>query len=177
MTPDDFLAGVIFAAVFLLLFLISLCLDQHTPRHDNHTRYPEAVQSNNWYATGVRERRCQCGPPLGFKNTSENSSSISFTYGDLDGEKVFREEKGIPVVDLHKMTRSEAIRIVNEFLAEKVRRYSRVRIITGKGLHSSDGEAKVKPAIKQLLQEKGLEYQEVSGGGCLEVTLPLSYFQ
>ena len=38
-----------------------------------------------------------------------------------------------------------------------------VEIITGRGLHSEDGEARIRPMVKQYLQDNGLQFVERPG--------------
>ena len=38
-----------------------------------------------------------------------------------------------------------------------------VEIITGRGLHSEDGEARIRPMVKQYLQDHGLDFVERPG--------------
>lgn len=44
-----------------------------------------------------------------------------------------------------------------------------VRYITGRGRHSADGQAKIKPRVVALLAERGVPY--VEGPGWVEATL------
>ncbi len=56
-------------------------------------------------------------------------------------------------LDLHEMKLEDAIKATNEFLDQSVRRGLRkVRIITGKGLHSKGGEAVLRPAVTAVCQ-------------------------
>jgi hypothetical protein len=44
-----------------------------------------------------------------------------------------------------------------------------VRYITGKGLHSAGGAARIKPEVLRLLSQRGLPHED--RGGFVEVTL------
>ncbi|KAL1942517.1 hypothetical protein VTO73DRAFT_6119 [Trametes versicolor] len=60
-------------------------------------------------------------------------------------------------VDLHGLYVKEAIRYTDRSIQEaQARGDSKIRFITGKGLHSSGGVAKLKPAIEELMQKHGL---------------------
>lgn len=63
----------------------------------------------------------------------------------------------------------EAVHVTETFIKQSRGHYRRVRIITGRGLHSVDGVPKIKPAIQSLLS--GSDYKEMAKGGCLEVQL------
>lgn len=81
-------------------------------------------------------------------------------------------------LDLHLMTRDEARREVVSFLAEaETLGYKKVRIITGKGLHSENGEGILRPYVKNMLDGAGYEYQNAKydegGEGAIEVLLKL----
>lgn len=81
-------------------------------------------------------------------------------------------------IDLHAHTKAEAVKACREFIQNAVRNgMQRVLIITGKGLHSSDNKAVIKPAIQATLRAMS-EVQNVAdarrdrgGGGALEVLL------
>jgi len=79
-------------------------------------------------------------------------------------------------LDLHGCTASEARQEVMEFLEEAHREaWSRIRIVVGKGLHSSLGVAILPTTIKNLLTEQGYTYTYAKladgGEGALEVLL------
>ena len=42
-------------------------------------------------------------------------------------------------------------------------------IVTGRGSHSEHGQARIKPAVMELLDELGLQYKSIANGGALEV--------
>ncbi len=72
--------------------------------------------------------------------------------------------------------RDEGRAQVREFLAEaRQHDWQRVRIITGKGLHSTEGYSVLRDAIKQLLNTEGYTWKEAKvndgGEGALEVKL------
>ncbi|KAG6813326.1 hypothetical protein H0H92_012139 [Tricholoma furcatifolium] len=60
-------------------------------------------------------------------------------------------------VDLHGLYVKEAISRTDEAIeAAKLKGASELRLIVGKGLHSKDGTAKIKPAIEELMQKHSL---------------------
>jgi len=72
-------------------------------------------------------------------------------------------------IDLHGLTREEARDTLENFLENaKNNKYSRVRIITGKGLHSENGYSVLNGYIKNILEKKGLKYSDakICDGGC-----------
>ncbi|TGZ79469.1 DUF1771-domain-containing protein, partial [Ascodesmis nigricans] len=75
-------------------------------------------------------------------------------------------------IDLHGLFVSEAVERVEEHLVQcRQRGVQRTRIITGRGLHSSGGVAKIKPEVMRLMQSQGIRVVESSQGGALEVEL------
>lgn len=78
-------------------------------------------------------------------------------------------------LDLHGHTKSEATEMVQKFLDESNEKgYTKVRIITGKGLHSTDGPI-LKRHVEQLLTSSGYRFNtskiNEGGKGAIEVTL------
>ncbi|KAI0675051.1 hypothetical protein C8Q78DRAFT_1010238 [Trametes maxima] len=60
-------------------------------------------------------------------------------------------------IDLHGLYVKEAIRYADKSIQEaQARGDSKIHFIVGKGLHSSGGVAKLKPAIEELMQKHGL---------------------
>jgi DNA-nicking Smr family endonuclease len=79
-------------------------------------------------------------------------------------------------LDLHGCTASEARNAVEELLHEaSVSKWSRVRIIVGKGMRSPLGIAVLPDTVKALLNQRGLTYTfaklQNGGEGALEVLL------
>lgn len=79
-------------------------------------------------------------------------------------------------IDLHQMTRDEARKEVSDFLEEsEVLGYKKIRIITGKGLHSENGEGVLNTFVKELLGAKGYEYCNAKynegGEGAIDIML------
>jgi len=79
-------------------------------------------------------------------------------------------------LDLHKMTRDEARKEVGAFLDEaEAQDLKKVRIITGKGLHSESGTGVLNAYVKGILDRGGYEYQDArydeGGEGAIEVLL------
>jgi DNA-nicking Smr family endonuclease len=79
-------------------------------------------------------------------------------------------------LDLHMMTKDEARREVCAFLEEaKDEGYAKVRIITGKGLHSENGVGVLNAYARGILDRGGYEYYQAKfnegGEGALDVLL------
>ena len=81
-------------------------------------------------------------------------------------------------LDLHEMTLNEAIPATEAFLESCHKKGCRkVRIVTGKGLHSKNGEAVLKPAITALCQRsphvREIDTPKASEGGSGALTVIL----
>lgn len=79
-------------------------------------------------------------------------------------------------LDLHAMTKDEAYGEVCDFLKEAENfGYKKVRIITGKGLHSENGTGVLNAYVKNILDEGGYRYANAKynegGLGALDVML------
>lgn len=79
-------------------------------------------------------------------------------------------------LDLHGYTQAEAKELLYEFLDEaQDYGYRRVRIVTGKGLHSPDGIGVIKELTETILTQAGHRFVEAKlnegGSGALIVTL------
>ncbi|KAH9047902.1 hypothetical protein EDB84DRAFT_1575034 [Lactarius hengduanensis] len=60
-------------------------------------------------------------------------------------------------IDLHGLCVAEAIQVANAQLQiARLRGDEVVRFIVGKGLHSDAGEAKIRPALEDLVTKRGL---------------------
>jgi DNA-nicking Smr family endonuclease len=72
-------------------------------------------------------------------------------------------------IDLHGMHVESAVSLVDEFVSIYLevglsRGMRRFQIITGAGLHSRGGRAKLKPAIQGLLRNRGVHFYDVNSG-------------
>jgi len=79
-------------------------------------------------------------------------------------------------LDLHGYTQAEAKELLYEFLDEAQDcGYRRVRIVTGKGLHSPDGIGIIKELTETILAQAGHRFVEAKqgdgGSGALIVTI------
>jgi DNA-nicking Smr family endonuclease len=79
-------------------------------------------------------------------------------------------------IDLHQMTKEEARREVEAFLMEaESLGYKKIRIITGKGVHSKNGKGVLGAYVKKLLDLKGYNYNIAKygegGEGAIDVSL------
>lgn len=79
-------------------------------------------------------------------------------------------------LDLHGYTQAEAKDLLHEFLDEAEDcGYRRVRIVTGKGLHSPDGVGVIKELAENMLEKAGHRFVEAKqnegGSGALIVTI------
>lgn len=79
-------------------------------------------------------------------------------------------------IDLHGFTITEAAQALNDFLEEaKDKKYERVRIITGKGLHSENGRSILNGYVKNILEKQELKFSDAKiydgGSGAIDVQL------
>ena len=79
-------------------------------------------------------------------------------------------------LDLHGLTKEEAREEVLDFLSEaRVKRYNKIRIITGKGIHSENNQGVLNEYVQAILLEEDLEYCEAKmnegGSGAIDVKL------
>ncbi len=79
-------------------------------------------------------------------------------------------------IDLHKMTKDEARREVETFLKKAAASgYKKIRIITGKGIHSENSKGVLNSYVKGLLDFKGYDYRSAKHGeggeGAIDVSL------
>lgn len=65
-------------------------------------------------------------------------------------------------LDLHGLTKDEAIELVCAKLNDGPKR--RFRVITGKGIHSQNGQAVLRPALEKYLQRRGVKYSHYEQG-------------
>lgn len=79
-------------------------------------------------------------------------------------------------IDLHGLTRAEAHDTLESFLENsRERKFKLVRIITGKGLHSENGQSILSGYIKSLLERENLKFSDAKlydgGSGAIDVRL------
>lgn len=83
-------------------------------------------------------------------------------YNRQAAEYVFRENNSDSAgdeIDLHGLYVKEAEWILQKRISECLRtNQSHLNVIVGKGLHSQNGIAKLKPAVEQLCEESGLKH-------------------
>ncbi len=98
---------------------------------------------------------------------------------DMKNRKI-RQNKYVQTVqdelDLHGLTKEEAQEEVLDFIDEaRMKNYGRVRIITGKGLHSENNQGVLKNFVQALLEKENLKYSDAKvnegGSGAIEVDL------
>lgn len=79
-------------------------------------------------------------------------------------------------LDLHGLTKTEARQEVIVFIEKsKINKYDRIRIITGKGLHSENNRSILNSYIKNILDEYNLKYSDAKlyDGGCGAIDIKL----
>lgn len=80
------------------------------------------------------------------------------------------------ILDLHEFTREEAALKVENFLKNaKDKKYRKVRIITGKGIHSASGRGILKGFVENIVENAGLKYSDAKinegGSGAIDVEI------
>ncbi|PIL34161.1 hypothetical protein GSI_03872 [Ganoderma sinense ZZ0214-1] len=87
----------------------------------------------------------------------ENNTSRRVGMSEILTAYGAEQDSGPGEVDLHGLYVKEAIRFTDKSIAEaRARGDSQIRFIVGKGLHSANHVAKLKPAIEELMQKHGL---------------------
>lgn len=79
-------------------------------------------------------------------------------------------------IDLHGLTRAEAHGSLENFLENaRNNKLKMVRIITGKGLHSENGQSILNGYIKNILEKENLKFSDAKlydgGSGAIDVQL------
>ena len=104
--------------------------------------------------------------------SSETESKQGPTISQVRSMKVQDE------LDLHEMILEDAIKAVNDFRDIRYKKgFRKVRIITGKGLHSDNGTSVLRPAVIQLVnnhpkvRETFVPKASEGGSGALSVIL------
>ena len=79
-------------------------------------------------------------------------------------------------LDLHGLTKEESREEVLDFLSEaKCREYNKIRIITGKGIHSKNNQGVLNEYVRSILVKENLQYCESKinegGSGSIDIKL------
>ena len=83
-------------------------------------------------------------------------------------------------IDLHGFTKTEAIQELMVFLKDCAScEYERVRIITGKGLHSKNGEGVLKNCVEDFLNENNYRFSnaKINEGGDGAIIVYLDWYR
>lgn len=82
-------------------------------------------------------------------------------------------DSGSDEIDLHGLFVKEAVWILKRRIASGIKAHEpRVRVIVGKGLHSQNGLAKIKPAVEELCRDANLtNYLDKKNQGVLIIEL------
>lgn len=150
------------AIILLLLFLwvfISWLLRTPTPRPED--RGP----TWSYRPSLIREEA------LAPEQPRPESKEIYDFKGIVSPSDVVRTKEGVTELDLHGLRVWEAKEVTLMFLKQSRDYFRRVRVITGRGLHSIDGTPKIKPEVENLLRNNSYKFKEMYEGGCLEVKL------
>ncbi|PXF46489.1 hypothetical protein BWQ96_03724 [Gracilariopsis chorda] len=93
------------------------------------------------------------------KQIDHNVKRLSETLLDLIRRS---DEYRNGVIDLHGLTKEEAIQLVEWKLVDSARR--RFRVITGKGIHSHREQAVLRPALEKHFRSKGISFTRYEDG-------------
>lgn len=114
-------------------------------------------QSQRAYQAGDRARAhelSQQGHAHGDKMEEYNAQAAAFVFRANNSDSAEDE------IDLHGLYIAEAEKFVDQRLMYAQQQHQPyVRVIVGKGLHSQDHVAKLRPAIEQLCARHGLRYE------------------
>ncbi|MBP5163629.1 MAG: Smr/MutS family protein [Spirochaetales bacterium] len=107
----------------------------------------------------------------------ESSPSSGAKEADLQINRIRRMESQ-DELDLHEMVLDDALSATRLFLDRSFARgYRKVRIITGKGIHSKNGEAVLRPSVIEVcrnhpkVREVSVPKASEGGSGALSVIL------
>lgn len=113
-------------------------------------------QSQEAYKSGDKQRAHELSTEL------KQALQLAENYNRQAAEYVFREnntDSAEDEIDLHGLYVKEAEWILQKRISECLRtQQSHLKVIVGKGLHSQNGIAKLKPAVDQLCDESGLKH-------------------
>ncbi|KAL5513213.1 hypothetical protein ACEPAH_3611 [Sanghuangporus vaninii] len=134
-----------------------------------HSRRDEALRtaSRHWNSGGARNRG---GEVALFYAQEAQRHQAEVQKLQLDAMRELVDGKRFAgadtdVIDIHYCTTSEALTIVREVLDEGwVSPARQLRVITGRGSHSSNGVAVLGPAVKKALEGEGWNVGKWDGG-------------
>lgn len=135
-----------------------------------------ANQAKQAYSSGDKQKAHELSEEL------KKVLAQAENYNRQAAEYVFRENNADSAgdeIDLHGLYVKEAEWILQKRLAECMRtNQSHLKVIVGKGLHSQNGVAKLKPAVDQLCSESGLKHHiDPKNAGVLVIDLANSLAQ
>lgn len=160
-------------------FCMTSVLDRGAPLFDHQRDYNHATDSS------YKSYRAQADESYKKKNKLSQQSQEAYKRGDKQrahelseqlkaalqeaefhnrqaAEFVFRENNADSAgdeIDLHGLYVKEAEWILQKRIGECIRTgQSHLKVIVGKGLHSQNGVAKLKPAIDDMCDETGLKH-------------------
>ncbi|KAI5953720.1 hypothetical protein KGF57_003929 [Candida theae] len=127
-------------------------------------------QSQAAYKAGDKQRAHE------LSEQSKQALNQAENYSEQAAEYVFREnntDSAADEIDLHGLYVKEAKWVVQRRIEQAVRtNQSHLKVIVGKGNHSANGIAKLKPAIEELCSESNLRhYIDPKNTGVLVIDL------
>lgn len=127
-------------------------------------------QSQSAYKSGDKAEAARLSEQL--KHALQEAENYSMQAA----EYVFRENNGDSAgdeIDLHGLYVKEAKWILQKRIISAVRSHqSHLKVIVGKGLHSENGVAKLKPAMDEMCDEAGLTHRiDPKNAGVLVIDL------
>ncbi|KAH9489029.1 hypothetical protein Btru_039666 [Bulinus truncatus] len=123
-----------------------------------------------------RRRQNEIKSPAVQTHTRSDDVVLDIVDGDIEVDGGPRSKRK-PTLDLHGMSRQQALQEVPQFIQNAKTRYHNengsrhVNIITGRGLHSENRFPVLKVETKKFLERVGLKFFSNSKGGQLVVDL------
>ncbi|ODQ82862.1 hypothetical protein BABINDRAFT_159360 [Babjeviella inositovora NRRL Y-12698] len=127
-------------------------------------------QSQQAYKLGDKARAHQ------LSEEAKKQLEIADDFNGQAAEYVFREnnaDSSSNEIDLHGLYVKEAVYILRKRIDwASQHNQSQLRVIVGKGLHSANGVAKIKPAVEELCEQSNLKhYIDHKNAGVLVIEL------
>ena len=97
------------------------------------------------------------------KAAQKNASDAVFAQVNAAEGMGVIDDNGNLQCDFHGVRAPEAKRIFDEIVLPKLSLYN-VKIITGRGVHSEDGRAVLKPLLREHARSLGLDTESIRGG-------------
>ncbi|CAN8073060.1 unnamed protein product [Agarophyton chilense] len=105
---------------------------------------------------------CQTRKPVHHKRAKDIENNVKTLSAHFLDRLRQSEDYKNGLIDLHGLTKEEAIQLVEWKLLDSGRR--RFRVITGKGIHSHNEQAVLRPALEKHFRTKGISFTRYEDG-------------